>query len=141
MLSLQGFAPETGAALLPDAQRGPEQLLMDREQLGFLYDAIEELPERLRFVVRNYFFEQRQMSDIAAELGVTESRISQLRAEALTMLRHGMKTQGSLPSDRTESAPATGRAATKMASYAGKKITVDGSVAADNTITVASVKE
>lgn len=118
VLSLQGFAPETGAALLPDAQRGPEQLLMDREQLGFLYDAIEELPERLRFVVRNYFFEQRQMSDIAAELGVTESRISQLRAEALTMLRHGMKSQGSLEGERTESTPATGRAATKLASYA-----------------------
>jgi RNA polymerase sigma factor for flagellar operon FliA len=114
VLSLQGFAPETGAALLPDSQRGPEQLLMDREQLGFLNDAIEELPERLRFVVRNYFFEQRQMSDIAAELGVTESRISQLRAEALTMLRHGMKAQYEVG----EKAPSTGRSAAKLASYA-----------------------
>lgn len=116
VLSLQGFGPETGAALLPDAQRGPEQLLVDREQLGFLYDAIEELPERLRFVVRSYFFEQRQMSDIAAELGVTESRISQLRAEALTMLRHGMKAQaghGESPAEER-----SGRSAAKLASYA-----------------------
>jgi RNA polymerase sigma factor for flagellar operon FliA len=113
VLSLQGFAPETGAALLPDAHRGPEQLLVDREQLGFLHDAIAELPERLRHVVRSYFFEQRQMSDIAAELGVTESRISQLRAEALTMLRHGMKAQYSENEDA-----GTGRSAAKLASYA-----------------------
>jgi RNA polymerase sigma factor for flagellar operon FliA len=112
VLSLQGFAPETGAALLPDAQRGPEQLLIDREQIGFLHDAIAELPERLALVVRAYFFEQRQMSDIAAELGVTESRISQLRSEALGMLRHGMRAQ-------TETvAEGTGRSGAKIASYA-----------------------
>lgn len=116
VLSLQGFGPETGAALLPDAQRGPEQLLVDREQLGYLYDAIEELPERLRFVVRSYFFEQRQMSDIAAELGVTESRISQLRAEALTMLRHGMKAQAGHGAPAAEER--SGRSAAKLASYA-----------------------
>jgi RNA polymerase sigma factor for flagellar operon FliA len=114
VLSLQGFAPETGAALMPDAQRGPEQLIVDREQLGFLHDAIEELPERLRYVVRCYFFEQRQMSDIAAELGVTESRISQLRAEALKLLRHGMKAQFE---EETVEEPA-GRSGAKLASYA-----------------------
>jgi RNA polymerase sigma factor for flagellar operon FliA len=32
------------------------------------------------------------MADIAAELGVTESRVSQLRSEALTLLRAGMRT-------------------------------------------------
>ena len=114
VLSLQGFAPETGAAMLPDAQRGPEQLLVDREQIGFLHDAVAELPERLAFVVRAYFFDQRQMADIACELGVTESRISQLRSEALTMLRHGMRAQTEQLPDAAEK----GRAAAKIASYA-----------------------
>jgi RNA polymerase sigma factor for flagellar operon FliA len=116
VLSLQGFAPETGAAMVPDAQRGPEQLVVDREQLGYLHDAINELPERLRYVVQSYFFDQRQMADIAAELGVTESRISQLRAEALRLLRHGMavsETEATAPAPET-----TGRAAAKIASYA-----------------------
>jgi RNA polymerase sigma factor for flagellar operon FliA len=115
VLSLQGFAPETGAAMVPDAQRGPEQLVIDREQLGYLHDAIAELPERLRYVVQSYFFEQRQMADIAAELGVTESRISQLRAEALKLLRHGMAAA------EPDAAPApepTGRSGAKIASYA-----------------------
>ena len=114
VLSIQGFAPESGAAMLPDGQRGPEQILLDREQLGYLHDAIEALPERLRYVVRCYFFEQRQMSDIAAELGVTESRISQLRAEALKLLKHGMSAQY----DESSDDGATGRAQAKMASYA-----------------------
>jgi RNA polymerase sigma factor for flagellar operon FliA len=33
------------------------------------------------------------MAEIAAELGVTESRVSQLRAEALAMLKDGMNAQ------------------------------------------------
>ena len=32
------------------------------------------------------------MAQLAAELGVTESRVSQLRAEALTLLRDGLNT-------------------------------------------------
>lgn len=115
VLSLQGFAPETGAAMVADAQRGPEQLVLDREQLGYLHDAIAELPERLRHVVQAYFFEQRQMADIAAELGVTESRISQLRAEALKLLRHGL---ASAEPEFAAPAEPTGRAGARVASYA-----------------------
>ena len=114
ILSIQGFAPESGAAMLPDTQRGPEQILLDREQLGYLHDAIEALPKRLRYVVRCYCFEQRQMSDIATELGVTESRISQLRAEALKLLKHGMNAQYT----DTDTTTTNTRAQAKMASYA-----------------------
>jgi RNA polymerase sigma factor for flagellar operon FliA len=92
-LSLQGFTPDTGPAAVPDQGNGPEALLVLREQLGYLHDAIELLPERLRFVITAYFFQQRQMAEIGAELGVSESRVSQLRAEALTMLRDGLNAQ------------------------------------------------
>src|SRR4051812_47780113 len=58
-LSLQGFAPETGPDALPDHHDGPEAMLLLREQLGYLHDAIELLPDRLRFVITEYFFAQR----------------------------------------------------------------------------------
>ena len=93
VLSLQGFAAGTAEDMVPERQAGPEDLLLHRERIGYLHDAIEALPERLRRVVTAYFFEERPMTEIAAELGVTESRVSQLRAEALVLLRDGLNTQ------------------------------------------------
>jgi len=105
VLSLQSLTPDDNAELLPTAAAGPEGLLLRREQLGMLKDAIAELPERLRTVVHEYFFAQRKMADIAVELGVTESRVSQLRSEALTMLRAGLRTgaddEAALPTPST----------------------------------------
>ncbi|MCU1659907.1 MAG: polymerase sigma factor rpoD [Pseudonocardiales bacterium] len=92
VLSLQGLTQDDGADLLPSSSDGPEHLLIKREQIGYLRDAIAELPDRLRTVVEQYFFAQRKMLDIADELGVTESRVSQLRSEALAMLRAGMRS-------------------------------------------------
>ena len=90
LLSLHTLAPNTAEELLPVAGDGPEAVLLKREQLGYLHDAVDELPERMRTVVRLYFFEQRTMQHIAEQLGVTESRVSQLRSEALTLLRAGI---------------------------------------------------
>ena len=41
-------------------------------------------------VVSGYFFHDRPLHEIAGELGVTESRVSQMRVEALTLLREGL---------------------------------------------------
>ena len=114
LVSLHALTPNAGAELVPAADPGPEALLVHREQIGFLRDAIELLPERLRTVVEQYFFQQRKMADIAADLGVTESRVSQLRSEALTMLRQGMEATDSGPAV----APVTGRRNAARAAYA-----------------------
>ena len=67
------------------------------------------LPERLRAVVIGYFFQERPMLEIAGELGVTESRVSQLRAEALILLRDGLNAHldpDTLPAEpRPEGSP------------------------------------
>ncbi|WP_433050888.1 sigma-70 family RNA polymerase sigma factor [Dactylosporangium sp. CS-033363] len=90
VLSLQGFTAGSAEELVPERAAGPEDLILHRERIGYLHQAINALPERLRTVVTAYFFEERPMNDIADELGVTESRISQLRAEALVLLRDGL---------------------------------------------------
>jgi len=90
VLSLQGFAAGTADDLVRERSAGPEELLLHRERIGYLHDAIESLPARLRTVVTGYFLQERPMAEIAAELGVTESRVSQLRAEALELLRDGL---------------------------------------------------
>lgn len=71
----------------------PEQSLEHQEQLTYLREAVAELPERLRTVVEDYFLAERPMAEIAAELGVSESRVSQLRAEAMVLLRDALNSQ------------------------------------------------
>ncbi|MEU4424677.1 sigma-70 family RNA polymerase sigma factor [Actinoplanes sp. NPDC024001] len=92
VLSLQGFTTSSADDLVTERDPGPEEMLLRREQIGYLHHAIGSLPERLQMVVTEYFLHERPMADIAADLGVTESRVSQLRAEALSLLKDGLNT-------------------------------------------------
>ena len=92
VLSLQGFATSSADDLVTEPTPGPEDMLLRREQIGYLHHAIASLPERLQLVITEYFLNERPMAEIAADLGVTESRISQLRAEALSLLKDGLNT-------------------------------------------------
>ncbi|MDQ1287663.1 MAG: sigma-70 family polymerase sigma factor [Actinomycetota bacterium] len=78
-----------GAGLVDGAPR-PDEALVAAERVGYLRDAIAELPERPRRVVTGYYLENRQLSEIAEELGVTQSRVSQLRAEGLDLLHEAL---------------------------------------------------
>jgi RNA polymerase sigma factor for flagellar operon FliA len=49
--------------------------------------AIEELPERQRLVLSLYYYEDLNLKEIGKILRVTESRVSQLHAQAITRLR------------------------------------------------------
>jgi RNA polymerase sigma factor for flagellar operon FliA len=93
VLSLDGFVdPMVLEEQAPVGDVSPDEHLMVNERIGYLHDAITVLPERLRTVVTQYFFEERPMDDIAADLGVSESRVSQMRAEALVLLRDGLNS-------------------------------------------------
>lgn len=69
---------------------GPEESLLVTEKLQHLRAAVTALPERLQYVVEQLFFHDRAVVDLAEELGVTQSRISQLRTEALALMKDGM---------------------------------------------------
>ncbi|MFN7151098.1 MAG: sigma-70 family RNA polymerase sigma factor, partial [Microthrixaceae bacterium] len=90
----------------------PSEELESRELHSYLRDAVALLPERHRLVVVGYFIEERTSQDLARFLGVTESRVSQMRTEALSMLRQGIEAQYDLegPADATEGLVARRRA-------------------------------
>jgi RNA polymerase sigma factor for flagellar operon FliA len=90
VLSLHAPAAASIDDLLPARAPSPEEVVEHEERLAYLREAVEELPERLQKVVREYFFEERPMADIAADLDVTDSRISQMRAEAMVLLRDAL---------------------------------------------------
>ena len=106
---------DSDAVLLVDDDT-PEVELLERERNAYLVDAIRSLPERLQVVVTGYFFEDRSMQDIGAELGVSESRVSQLRAEALDLLKDGINSQLD-PTAVADVANPTGRVARRKAAY------------------------
>ncbi|BEP15065.1 FliA/WhiG family RNA polymerase sigma factor [Acidothermaceae bacterium B102] len=83
--------PRTLASTIVDPhQPNPLTLLEDLERSSYVGDALLSLPERLRDVVTSYFLDGEASSSIAARLGVTESRVSQMRSEALAMLRSAL---------------------------------------------------
>jgi RNA polymerase sigma factor for flagellar operon FliA len=92
----------------------PSEELETRELHTYLRDAVSLLPERQRFVVVGYFLEGKTSQELARFLGVTESRISQLRSEALRNLKLGIEAQYR---DTSGDAP-VGRVARRQAAYA-----------------------
>ncbi|MFV1989698.1 MAG: sigma-70 family RNA polymerase sigma factor, partial [Acidimicrobiales bacterium] len=95
----------------------PAQQVEHSELRGYLRDAIRLLPERHRLVAVGYFLEGRTSLELARFLGVTESRVSQLRSEALTMLKEGIEAQ--YESDNSEQPEQViGRVARRKARYA-----------------------
>ncbi len=93
VLSLEAFEYDGPSDdILPAAATTPEHDLVGRERIAYLHDAVDVLPERLRAVIRGLYFEERTISDLATELHVTESRISQIRSEALALLKDGLNS-------------------------------------------------
>jgi RNA polymerase sigma factor FliA len=70
----------------PDAPL-PGQALMQAEDIAGIRQAITLLPERERVVLTLYYYEELNLRQIAEVLHVTESRISQIRSQALRRMR------------------------------------------------------
>ncbi|MCC2334142.1 sigma-70 family RNA polymerase sigma factor [Cellulomonas wangsupingiae] len=75
-----------------DEARTPEEHVLAAERTHWLHAAVQELPERLQGVIAGLYLEDRSIADLATELGVTQSRISQLRTEGLALLRDGLNS-------------------------------------------------
>jgi RNA polymerase sigma factor FliA len=93
VLSLDGAQDNPYTETLASNTPSPEQLVEHREELTYMVEAVAELPERLRVVVQEYFLNERPMAEIAEQLGVSESRVSQMRAEALVLLKDAINAQ------------------------------------------------
>ena len=91
-----------------------EELLENTELHGYLRAALDSLPERLRIITVGLYLENRTFDELAELLGVTPSRISQLRSDAIDMIRHGMESQFRPSNDERPK----GRVAIRQARYA-----------------------
>lgn len=76
-------------AVAPD--EGPERRLERAELRAHLAAALGELPARERDVLALYYEEELTLAEIGAVLGVSESRVSQIRSLALARLRTSLR--------------------------------------------------
>ncbi len=107
-----------GSSIVDDAQLTPSEVLEQRERLTYVRDALAVLPDRLKDVVVGYFLDGESSADLAARLGVTESRVSQMRTEALKLMRGGIEAQYQSPAAESTAADDRGRQAYRQAAYA-----------------------
>ena len=81
-----------------DPGEGPYQKLEREELRQLLAEAITELPERERHILALYYQEELTLAEIGEVIGVGESRVSQLRTQAIGRLRshlaNRMRTPG-----------------------------------------------
>jgi len=97
ILSLEEFLPnEKGhdVALLDtlkDAGPDPTHQVESSEVKASLSQAVEGLPPQERTVITLYYFEGLTLKDIKSVLNVSESRVSQIHAQAVIRLRSRLK--------------------------------------------------
>ena len=64
-----------------------DERLTTQQEVAFLREALMELGEQERTVLSLYYFEELKLFEIAKLLGVSESRVSQIRSKAIARLR------------------------------------------------------
>lgn len=75
------------AGELPSDLLLPEESIVLQERRRVLECAVLALPERMRRIVQAVYVDERPVKDIADELGVSHSAVSQQRSEAIRLLR------------------------------------------------------
>jgi RNA polymerase sigma factor for flagellar operon FliA len=69
----------------------PEVAVLEQSERGIVAEALSQLPERDQMIVRMYYYEDRSFKEIGVELGVTESRVSQLHSRIKRRLRDALE--------------------------------------------------
>jgi len=78
------------AALVPSEPVAPDKAFEQAEVRDRIRAAIASLPARERKVVGLYYYGEATMKEIGAEIGVNESRVSQLHARAIGRLKKAL---------------------------------------------------
>ncbi len=88
-----GDSPDSASlppALVPSEPQAPDRAYEEQEVRDRIRAAIASLPPRERKVIGLYYYGDATMKQIGADIGVNESRVSQLHARAIQRLRKAL---------------------------------------------------
>jgi RNA polymerase sigma factor for flagellar operon FliA len=97
VLSLEEFLPNEKGYEIPlvdtlkDSDNDVTSAVEAREIRGALVTAVEELPPQERTVISLYYFDGLTLKEIKSALNVSESRVSQIHAQAVIHLRQKLR--------------------------------------------------
>lgn len=97
VLSLEEFLPNEKGYEIPlvdtlrDDSNDVTSEVESREVRTELVQAVENLPPQERTVIKLYYFEGQTLKEIKGALGVSESRVSQIHAQAVIHLRQRLR--------------------------------------------------
>ena len=88
----QGFSLQNVLKASDESQPAVRQEMTElRDQIR---DALHQLPQRQRVLLSLYYYEELTMKDVGKVLSISESRVSQLHAQAILNLRSLLRTTG-----------------------------------------------
>jgi RNA polymerase sigma factor FliA len=76
---------------LVDGAQSPMDRLQEQRMRQALVDAINKLPQREQYVMSMYYEHDANFREIAAVVGLTESRVSQLHSQSVARLRSHLR--------------------------------------------------
>jgi RNA polymerase sigma factor for flagellar operon FliA len=121
-----GTLDEPAARDLASTTPLPEESALLAERRHVLECAILALPDRMRRIVEAVYLEERPVKEIAEELGVSHSAVSQQRAEAVRLLRDALEryfADGATPAPVSRVSPPVREAFfARMADIGGERI-------------------
>jgi RNA polymerase sigma factor for flagellar operon FliA len=82
---------ETAADVIAADVASPEDVLLETERTKYIRAAVASLPEKSRYIVEQIYFHDRSVGELAEELGLTHSAVSQQRSEAIRLMRDGLE--------------------------------------------------
>lgn len=109
------------SATIIDERDRAEEIVDQQELIGYLRDGIALLPERHRVVVVGYYFEGRSITELGTLLGVSQPRASQIKDEALKLLRKVIQGVYQDPTDLNDDAPLSNQQRSFVDSVAGSR--------------------
>lgn len=93
LLDTQEYGEGSAPIQIPDGNAHDEVIgRVEREELSeILADSVRELPERERLVVSLYYQDEMTMREVSKVMQISESRVCQLHAKAVSRLRTALR--------------------------------------------------
>lgn len=118
----------------------PEEAVLETERTRYVTAAVRSLPERMRHIVEQVYFHDKTVGELAVELGLTHSAVSQQRTEAIRLMRVGLEEQYSASATATPTTDSKTGAARRAAYLARLAETSSARMAAPDSRAVITMR-